>query len=71
MEADIKHFVDNVSLPADEEFPPQINLGGTGAYTFRPGEPASVTIHIHEDAASFQPTVSVGPTVTPTPEPGH
>jgi multidrug resistance efflux pump len=47
--------------------PVEINLGSTGGYTFRPGEAASVTIHIHDSTSSFQPTVVVGPTPTPTP----
>jgi MFS family permease len=47
--------------------PVAINLGGTDGFTFRPGEQANVTIHIHEDSSSFQPTVVVGPTATPTP----
>jgi multidrug resistance efflux pump len=51
--------------------PVEINLGGTGGYTFRPGDPASVTIHTHEETSSFQPTVVVGPTPTPSPEPSH
>jgi multidrug resistance efflux pump len=51
--------------------PVEINLGGVGGYTFRPGDPASVTIHTHEDTSSFQPTVVVGPTPTPSPEPSH
>jgi multidrug resistance efflux pump len=51
--------------------PVEINLGGTGGYTFRPGDPASVTIHTHEDSSSFQPTVVVGPSPTPSPEPSH
>jgi multidrug resistance efflux pump len=49
--------------------PVAINLGGTGGFTFRPGEQANITIHIHEDSSSFQPTVVVGPTATPTPSP--
>jgi multidrug resistance efflux pump len=51
--------------------PVVINLGGVGGYTFRPGDPANVTIHIHEDSSSFQPTVVVGPTATPTQQPNH
>jgi multidrug resistance efflux pump len=51
--------------------PVEINLGGTGGYTFRPGDPASVTIHTHEDSSSFQPTVVVGPTPTPSPQPSN
>jgi multidrug resistance efflux pump len=58
-------------LPQYQGVPVEINLGGTGGYTFRPGDPASVTIHIHEDSSSFQPTVVVGPTPTPTQEPSH
>jgi multidrug resistance efflux pump len=57
--------------PQYQGVPVQINLGSIGGYTFRPGEAASVTIHIHEDASQFQPTVVVGPTVTPSPEPSH
>jgi multidrug resistance efflux pump len=60
-----------LQYPQYQGVPVEINLGGTGGYTFRPGEMASVTIHTHEDASSFQPTVVVGPTATPSPEPSH
>jgi hypothetical protein len=57
--------------PQWQGVPVEINLGGTGGYTFRPGDQASVTIHIHEDSSSFQPTVVVGPTPTPTQAPSN
>jgi multidrug resistance efflux pump len=51
--------------------PIEIYLAAAGAYTFQPGAQAIVTIHTHEDESSFLPTVVVGPTATPSPEPSH
>jgi multidrug resistance efflux pump len=51
--------------------PVEIYIAGTGGYTFRPGEQATVSIHTHEDSSSYLPTIVVGPTNTPTAEPSH